>query len=350
MKKFYYLCLLLGMMFGSLTFTACGDDDDNNNNSNEQQQQQDDKKTTDAQNDSSSVKPVADATIVGIWKAHIPSIDDSHWGRYQHQLFWAFDKEGNVQMLTAYYAPDTDNKQVESGIAGATSIEGAIKSINWGYDVEFLYFKGKYQLKDSTFTFDVYEESSFQKDGGWYRNTYSKSKPAYSMEFAYTLSADTLSIRVLGDEWQAHPNYHHTIAGELIRQKVQIVFPSLPEPAPILGTWVMEDDSIHNNKFIFYLNDYCSNSRTIAASGYSPYTGRFYSIVVESNNGHYTLADSVLFVTYTSNSKEYYDSGRRVDSDTYTIPEEQRQQQQFPVVLSGNTMTLWGVNWNREEE
>jgi hypothetical protein len=112
----------------------------------------------------------------------------------------------------------------------------------------------------------------------------------------------------------------------------------------------MEDDSIHHNKFIFYLNDYCSNSRTIAASGYSPYTGRFYSIVVESNNGHYTLADSVLFVTYTSNSKEYYDSGRRVDSDTYTIPEEQRQQQQFPVVLSGNTMTLWGVNWNREEE
>ena len=66
MKKFYYLCLMAGLTFGSLTFTACGDDDDSNNN-----QQQNDNNNG---KDSTTVVPNSDAVtandLIGIWSVN----------------------------------------------------------------------------------------------------------------------------------------------------------------------------------------------------------------------------------------------------------------------------------------
>jgi len=60
MKKFSYLLLMLGLTFGLVTFTACGDDDDDDNNG--------------SQNQGSSVITTND--LIGIWTVN--STDDSY--------------------------------------------------------------------------------------------------------------------------------------------------------------------------------------------------------------------------------------------------------------------------------
>ena len=70
MKKFYYFSLLLGLMLGTLVFTACGSDDD---------------------------EPSTGGDIVGTWTASfaLDEIDE-----YEHELTYVFKKDGTFDMTT----------------------------------------------------------------------------------------------------------------------------------------------------------------------------------------------------------------------------------------------------------
>ncbi len=57
MKKFYYFSLMLGLLFGSLTFVACGDDDDDNPATNQDTTKEDD----------SSTNSITVDDLVGTW-------------------------------------------------------------------------------------------------------------------------------------------------------------------------------------------------------------------------------------------------------------------------------------------
>lgn len=66
MKKLYYWSLMLGLVFGSLTFTACGDDDDD-----------DAPGTTGTTETAETAETPANPTsIVGKWVGEWPALDE----------------------------------------------------------------------------------------------------------------------------------------------------------------------------------------------------------------------------------------------------------------------------------
>lgn len=107
MKKFFYFSLLMGLVLGALTLTACGSDDD---------------------------EP-AGGNIVGNWEANIPvgEIDNN----YSHSLTYEF-KNDNSFTVTTYSVMEDGFRDWGLRFAGTYSTSNGKLSLNikkfWEYD------------------------------------------------------------------------------------------------------------------------------------------------------------------------------------------------------------------------
>lgn len=208
MKKLYYWSLMLGLVFGSLTFTACGDDDD------------DDAPGTTGTTETAETPdtPANPTSIVGKWVGEWPALDedkrvsqmdDLMW-RYAHKLFYTIssDKTFEIVESACWYSTESSRKEYDQP---SLSIDPARP--NGAYLVERI----SHRLRGHNYTLTDNKIVLFVDHEAWSgTDEFADEGVEYEITFDYTISGNKLIINK-GELYPVSP--HNLIAfGEMTYQ------------------------------------------------------------------------------------------------------------------------------------
>lgn len=332
-KTFLSLTALMMCLTMTLTFISCGDDKDD---------------SSDPQ--PSPETPIDDGTIYGYWRGYVPNGYDTglDWHElaaiYDHQVFYMFDRDGNYEMLTAFYGTNESNEKIENIINNAKSIDEVIKSINWG-EIDIVYFKGTFTSEGNKIVLNPKEISEFHNwNKKWVKT--SKSKTGLGkMTYTYSLADGKLTLSTDKAEY-AHFNSHHTLIATMSRM-ANIAYPDVPEMDALVGDWRKDNNEILR----FDVEGGCSyTTYQYNQDGYSPKLGRHYDTIETQKVGTYVHEGDILKITWTYTHVGYLEDGHQKDVELINIAESDRIEEEFGVTVGETTMTLWGDTWTKQGE
>ena len=261
---------------------------------------------------------------------------------YDHQVFYMFDRDGNYEMLTAFYVTNESNEKIENIINNAKSIDEVIKSINWG-EIDIVYFKGSFTSEGNKLILNPKEISEYI-NRKWVKT--SKSKTGLGkMTYTYSLADGKLTLSTDKAEY-AHYNSHHTLIATMSRM-ANIAYPDVPDMDAIVGDW--RNDNNDMAVFDIY-GGFSYTTYQYNQDGNSPNTGHHYDTIAEQKVGTYVHENGKLKVTWTYTHVGYLENGHQKDVVLINIPESERTEEEFDVTVGETTMTLWDTTWTKQGE
>lgn len=223
MRKIQFWSLLVGLVFGTMAFVACGGDDDD---------------------DSIPTPPATEKTLVGYWKGYIPGNNPEDMAlRYAHYLYYYFGSDNKYWLITSFFMPEISKEEADRYIQSA--LDNGKTTTNLDFNGEIVYFAGTYKTEGNQILLSAKETATYDSFYHKWQKTVNRSsqedwasmKISYSLgEGSLTLSSDNPNI--------THFAYHHTLVGTLDRIQ-SVTTPDIPDPEEGLeineenlqGTW-----------------------------------------------------------------------------------------------------------------
>ena len=322
MKKYKFIAFLTALLLASVAFVSCGDDDNSDNN-----------------------VPPADNSLVGYWKGFIKASNDDDMAlRYNHYTYYYFGKDNRFWMVTSFF-PNLTQEQADKFIQNA--LDNGKTTTGVDFNGEIIYLAGTYTDNGKQFTLNIKEYSSYDS----YYHVWSKSSRGNTDALSpidYVIADGKLTLSSK-DKNITNYGYHHTLVGTLDRIQ-SIKTPEIPEPDPLLGTWVKdnESDSITTSR---YFSEYgtCDLIVEKMESGKRNVGGRTvdYDTVEDKLTGNFTIENGTIFIKYTFRSIHYYSNGASKDAETENYTDDKCPTDTLSYSINGNKMTIGNESWTK---